>query len=70
MFKVFVVIECGVNHFLTRNGAIKGRKEGRVGEEEGKRGKEGGREGRRENCFFLYFTLVVAMKVLGQIMCH
>ena len=41
MFKVFVGIECGVNHFLTRNGAIKGRKEGRVGEEEGKRGREG-----------------------------
>ena len=48
MFKVFVVIESGVNHFPTRNGAIKGRKEGRVGEEEGKRGREGG----RENCFF------------------
>ena len=67
MFKVFVVIECGVNHFLTRNGAIKGRKEGRVGEEEGKRGREGGKE--REP-LSLYFVLIVAMKVSGQIMCH
>ena len=64
---VFVVIECGVNHFLTRNGAIKGRKEGRVGEEEGQRGREGGKE--REP-LSLYFVLIVAMKVSGQIMCH
>ena len=46
-----------------------GRKEGRMGEEEGRREWEGGRERERELLCY-YFTLIVAMKVTKQIMCH